>query len=525
VLFVVTSSAIADIATDTGTSWRSLEIVADLGLDNQHDDYYEKQETGLWDIGYWLAEMEELTRATIAENYIGAYSYAWQTSEVTATEAWGTGTIDHDVSQYSPSAMGGITFTSVQNKCRFDVFIETAGYYRLEATVSADRKKAIAGCHNGATLSLHDPTDAKMTELQVIGSGEKHIEEEVFYLDPHVFGSNYWSIQAEAFGGMDASAPPDDGLNYWNDAGYEFALTSVEGPAPEIPRTRAMCVGVKWPYADDLLRGDLDAHNMYEVLEGTFSNLEKGNVMAVHEEGDYSQDTNLQQFYDGFSETAEGISSGDVLILSFASHGDSLASGTEPAAMTHMTDGSTYMSTGDEYICLSGGAPSGARLYDDDLLNLLDDPVLDDVKKIVILDACRSGGFGLDLANNLPNIAVLAGCPEGGFTLSEPDGTGVFTNTIIAGLSAGPSGLPSADGDLDGIVTLDELSDYVSAYDFGDLIGQSLQLRNLDGEMVFDGLDMKTWTSSDFDDIIWTPEPASMALLAAGALVMLRKRR
>ena len=125
------------------------------------------------------------------------------------------------------------------------------------------------------------------------------------------------------------------------------------------------------------------------------------------------------------------------------------------------------------------------------------------VRKILIFDNCRSGGFSPDLVGSVSSIAVLAGCNEGYFTFATPwDGTGFFTNRIVDGFSEGLDGFPQADNNKDGTVTLDELDTFIKAYDWGDLIGTEVLLmakNNVDG--VYDADPLKNPAARKFDKL------------------------
>jgi hypothetical protein len=230
-----------------------------------------------------------------------------------------------------------------------------------------------------------------------------------------------------------------------------------------------------------------------------------------------SNGSNLASVRNAVVNLINQVEPGDEIVLSFASHGEAATNGTEVPFWTNLQPhplgyghGPMEWRTGDEYVCLAGEDDpndNSDRLYDDALKDLLADGRLTSVRKIVFFDNCRSGGFGPDLATStygarIPNIAVLAGCNEGYFTFSSPYGTGVFTNSILDGLSKAPSGYMRADGadgsKPNGIVTLKELDAYIKAYDFGDLIGQELPLRYQQGTGIFTGVDPNFVASDEF---------------------------
>ncbi len=321
--------------------------------------------------------------------------------------------------------------------------------------------------------------------------------------------------------------------------GYLVEYEEVVGPT-----THVLAVGVNWP-ADNLLGGE-DAKHLASALKSRLSGFVKEPVVR-----DYNWDAppgqNLGNFRSSFEEVVQDVAVGDTLILSLASHGDSKEVGSEPDFWTSTDPRKPYLEgdgewrSGNEYVLMSEAAgPIGTdvdRLYDDELHALLADERLDDVKKIVIFDACRSGGFGPDLgfASGIPNIAVLAGSNEGYFTFSAGDGTGIFTNALIQGLNKGPDGFSRADTNKDRGVSLIELEDFTEttmSWDptgWGGLIGEELPLRLLQGSGVFYGLDVEFSASADFTGGFSVPEPSTLVLLSMGAVGLLvyalRKRK
>jgi len=306
------------------------------------------------------------------------------------------------------------------------------------------------------------------------------------------------------------------------------------------PRTHVLTVGVRWDSVipGDLLRGDLDADHLAGALQSSMPSVTAARTERLELSSSVSGGSNLLAFETAFDRLVGAVLPGDTIILSFASHGDSNVLGTEAPFNTNLDafvpygKGPMQVRTGDEYVLLSEASKYAEtdRLYDDELAFLLADERLKDVRKIVIFDNCRSGGFGTDLTTGVSQIAVLAGCNEGYFTYSALDGTGVFTNRICDGLAAGPDRFPKADGYgggvKDGTVTLDELNAYIKAFDFGDLMGQELALRYVEGTGIFQGLDVDFSTSSDFfGGFDSTPEPTTLSLLALGGLAMIRRRR
>ncbi|MBN2271898.1 MAG: caspase family protein [Sedimentisphaerales bacterium] len=283
---------------------------------------------------------------------------------------------------------------------------------------------------------------------------------------------------------------------------------------PISAKTHVLSVGVNWGLG---LRGDIDANNLSGILYMQLPSVTDVNTLLL--DPAITDGSNMRAFEDAFDKLADKANDGDTIILSFASHGESEKSGTEAPFNTNLDphplgygNGPMEIREGNEYVLLSAAATD--YLYDDIVRDLLQDSRLENVRKILFLDHCRSGGFGPDLTDgSISRIAVLAGCNEGYFSFSRTDGTGVFTSAVFDALREGPDGFPWADGigggKKDAIVTLAELAEYVEdtyapvpLYDhpvsFGDLIGTELSLRYLNSTGVFSGLIVDFVASDDF---------------------------
>jgi len=294
---------------------------------------------------------------------------------------------------------------------------------------------------------------------------------------------------------------------------YRSTLGSIMYTTSEY-KTYVLAVGVNWGGG---LRGDLDAGNLAAILKAALPSCVDNPVILCLNPS-ISNGSNLTSVRNAVVNLINQVEPGDGLILYFASHGEAAVSGTEVPFWTNLWPhpdgyghGPMEWRTGDEYVCLADEDDpndNSDRLYDDVLRNLLADGRLTSVRKIVIFDSCRSGGFGPDLGTSIygtqiPNIAVLAGCNEGYFTFSSPYGTGVVTNCILDGLSKSPSGYMRADGadgsKPNGTVTLNELYTYIKeACDVGVLIGQELPLRYLKGTGIFTGVEPNFVASDEF---------------------------
>jgi len=322
---------------------------------------------------------------------------------------------------------------------------------------------------------------------------------------------------------------------------YEARLTI------ETPGTRVLCVGVDWTGTKNI-RGHKDAELLCYTLKNALGDCMEANTLEL--DTDTTGGGNLTGFLNTFEGLASRANPGDTIILSFSSAGDSRGSGQESPFKVCIntklegnygdgTEADYEWRTSDEYIKLSKAATETQvdRLYDDALRDLLADARLAEVRKIVILDLCRSGGFGPDLTNGVSNIAVLAACNEGWFAYPDEAGMGIFTRMVADGFELvglhprSPRADGYLDGNRDGALTLAELMEFIAKeYDkeeyFGDLIGKELPLRDLEGTGIFNGLEIDFATSADFvDDFGCVPEPGAILVLLFGALALRRRRR
>lgn len=194
----------------------------------------------------------------------------------------------------------------------------------------------------------------------------------------------------------------------------------------------------------------------------------------------------------------------------------------EPAVLTQLPGGNTGIRTGDEFVVMDNSGLASNWLRDNELATILGDPSLTNVRKVVILDSCYSGGFIPDIQNaNVSNVAVLAASAEGDLGASSADGQGwgVFSAALMSGLFR-VNGTMQADLNADGELTVDEWGSFANNLDrpdvkfynpygdlvsYADLLGQNLSLRDdlvmLEGERAnFNGLDVTAYKSPDFRD-------------------------
>ena len=248
-------------------------------------------------------------------------------------------------------------------------------------------------------------------------------------------------------------------------------------------------VGVNWknvpPDPDprknmNNVRGDLDAADLYYSLQTDLSSIFKQGT-TVPLDATASSADNLNIIDAEFNVFLGGVCPNDTVVFYVSSHGNTYAS--------------QYSLPGVQLL-VSADYATHSGLTTTFIANILDS-LPSSTRKVVILDACHSGGIASLLADSVANISILASCSaymltiagitSGGTTPSESDGTGVFTDALIAELDMGIVDLNRIVNDIND----DHLGIYAS------LIGQDLYLRD-SGSAVFTGLQPQLYEGLGF---------------------------
>jgi hypothetical protein len=227
------------------------------------------------------------------------------------------------------------------------------------------------------------------------------------------------------------------------------------------------------------------------------------------------------------------IQPGDVFVMYIVGHGDSeWFGGDEPTEKERMN-------SGDEYIWLRYVSVLDPHFLTDDELTSYLDEHLPNVQKWIFIDACDGGGFWGDKDNpwadegdleKLSNISIIASAKEGEdmhyIGENNPPGTPDIGKTIFGialreAWSKGSNGRLNSDLNEDGLVTFDELKEW--------LISDSPPYREeLDGIFVREGdfgdesiyssdmWDPMSEKSDDFIGVLLTDSPDNPSASAGG---------
>lgn len=257
-----------------------------------------------------------------------------------------------------------------------------------------------------------------------------------------------------------------------------FALSTL-------PKLDYFGVGVNWqnvtsPSGLSGVRGDIDATNLYNHLKTDLSSV-FGQGTIVPLDATLSSANNLSTITSQFNQFATSVYTNDTVVFYASSH----------ALIWNFGAGITGFT-----LWLSSDGPNNPGLTYSEFASLLNG-LPNSVRKVVILDACHAGGIGDYLANSVKNISILAsgfanpvtvgGINYTGNAFSKADGTGVFTDTLIAVLDAGIFDLNR--------ITYDILIDSPNTY--AGLYGQNLSLRD-SGTAIFAGVQPQFYEGSGF---------------------------
>ena len=319
-------------------------------------------------------------------------------------------------------------------------------------------------------------------------------------------------------------------------AWHSLALEGAPAPPPPPPAFHALIVGVDYPGRPLPVR--VNYHPTAEAFRDALEALvgPGGRDEIVYRPLTDALPDQMAQIEGLLAYFQTKVRPGDSFLFYFAGHGDSYPSGHERPVqylLRYLDQGG--WSTGNEAIGIDGSD----LLTDNDLTRLLSGDAWSDVKKMVILDACHSGGFwgeenpdDLDGdLENLTNIALLAAVPENGVSYYDfVKDEGVFSMVLVDGMSSDENGNPKADTDGDGRLTFDELFQWTKKFDWAGLVqqeGDNLVVGDMfdfSGQHI-DPVAYDPLYSSSVSSDLYIPEPVALSLLALGGLVLIPGRR
>jgi hypothetical protein len=244
----------------------------------------------------------------------------------------------------------------------------------------------------------------------------------------------------------------------------ENPYTGLPWPCSQL---HALCVGMDYGQS---LNGKADAQAIYEKLK-KFNIWASTNPTPLILNPNNSASANLSQIQQSLENIKSNLKSGDSFVFYFSGHGGfPTTSGGDETPVWISIGPWDLWNKHDEYLVTGAGTWS-FLLSDDSLASWLDDPVWDEVHKLVLLDACHSGGFWGD--NNpsdsgdlekLPRVALMAACPEWGVSFSSPtDGRGLWTMRL--GWALGVA------------ILIEDIASLIADWDWSEYVGKGLTLR------------------------------------------------
>jgi len=190
---------------------------------------------------------------------------------------------------------------------------------------------------------------------------------------------------------------------------------------PTPPDRYALVYGVSdYVYQNDLINTKNDATEVANAL------ISKGyNVYLRITDDVGNNDATKVQFMDDFQNIVPTIREDDILLVYFSGHGGQIVQGAD-------SDEDQFADEYDEAILFSNGIDTDSPLTDNELHTLLSQSGV--IKKVVIIDACNSGGFiGQEYDYDALNPA---------YSSSDEYNTGIISNTLRAFFSPKTGDIP-----------------------------------------------------------------------------------
>ena len=328
-----------------------------------------------------------------------------------------------------------------------------------------------------------------------------------------------------------AYVPPfEDGF-----VGFRVAsgISPPPGQPPEPPHTPQLYAVLVGSNDGPFHRGDLDAQAIRNVLSGYRGVAPENLTLLLNPSAD--------NVHAAIGQISDKLQPGDSFVFFYAGHGAYLNGGSEPQCWNSPLAIALYQelwNDGDEMLVWDDKNGAATSIEDDNLKQWLsENPKMASAQKLVLLDACHSGGFWGREGNQsdvgdldkLENIGLIAACQEQNFTFTYPwNGRGYFSTALENALALGGDGFAEADVDRNGVVSFEELQDTIqqfATFNQGDV--GVIRRFSWDGQVIeaeIDALDLYAACGGGFDpgnSVFAIPEPSMFVLLGAGAVSLL----
>ena len=305
------------------------------------------------------------------------------------------------------------------------------------------------------------------------------------HLFDNVKSSDYWSATSHSdLPELAFSVSMAYGrLSFWNKPASGSYVWPVRNGSAEAPKLHALIVGVN--YLQGIQTG-ADAVSVYNQLK-KYNNWASTNPEPLILDSVGMNNNSLIE--QALNDIKLNIIPGDQFVFYFSGHGGFYTGEGGDETPIHVSINPwDFWNKHDEHLETS----EYENLSDDTLFSWLNDSVWNNVYKLILLDACHSGGFWGD--NNPDDEGDLEKLPKIGLLASSSEESVSFYNQFL-GKSPWTIALVSA---LDMGVNIQNIAQSIANWDWSDIVGENLLLK----EDVFP----PNGSSLTFDVSYWKPK-------------------